>query len=87
MLKISALTLMILASVICGSYAQTPGSEDEALKKGIDYGRHDKYDEAIAEFNNALKINPNSANIYYDCGVIYDKKGDLDCPNCSFCCC
>ena len=69
---------MTLSLSICNSYAQTSESEEEALKKGIDYGRHDKYDEAIAEFSNALKINPNSANIYYDRGVIYDKKGDLD---------
>lgn len=76
MLKIGVLTLITLFSAVCGSYAQT--SEDEALKKGIDYGRHDKYDEAITEFDNAIKINPNSANTYYDRGVIYDKKGDLD---------
>ena len=77
-IKIGALVLIGLSLFIFNGYARAAGMEDEALKKGIDYGRHDKYDEAITEFDNAIKANPNSANIYYDRGVIYDKKGELD---------
>ena len=75
--KTSVLILVTLFFGVCTSFAQAP-TEEDILKKGIDYSRHDKYDEAIAEFNNAIKINPGSANAYYGLGFIYDKKGDLD---------
>jgi len=75
--RVSLLVLVVLSLGICGSYAQGP-TEEDVLKKGVDYSRHDKYDEAISEFNNAIKINPSSANAYYGLGFIYDKKGDLD---------
>ncbi len=72
---IGALTIMILSLTVCKSYAQT--SEEETMRKGIDLTRHDKFDEAITEFNKAIAINPKSANAYYSLGFTYDKKGDL----------
>jgi len=36
-----------------------------------------QYDEAIATYNKALQINPNSAEAYIQRGVAYHRKGDL----------
>ncbi|MFM7449525.1 MAG: tetratricopeptide repeat protein [Leptolyngbyaceae cyanobacterium] len=36
-----------------------------------------QYDEAIAAYNKALQINPNSAEAYIQRGVAYHRKGDL----------
>ena len=37
-----------------------------------------QFDEAIADCNEALRLNPQSAETYIDRGVIYCDKGDLD---------
>ena len=71
-----AITITTLLSPACKSYAQN--TEEDALKKGVDFTRHDKLDEAIAEFNKIITANPKSANAYYNLGFAYDKKGDLD---------
>jgi len=73
---IGVLTIIILSLVVCNGYAQT--AEDEALKKGVDLIRHDKFDEAITEFNNVIAVDPKSASAYYNLGFAYDKKGDFD---------
>ncbi|MCX5678944.1 MAG: tetratricopeptide repeat protein [Candidatus Omnitrophica bacterium] len=70
------LIIVMLSLVVCNSYAQT--AEEEALKKGVDLIRHDKFDEAIAEFNNVITVNPKSTSAHYNLGFAYDKKGDLD---------
>lgn len=72
--KISAPVLIILISVVCSSYAQT--TEEETLRKGVDLARHEKLDEALAEFNKVIAADPKSANAYYNMGFAYDKKGD-----------
>ena len=78
LIKTGIFTLIAASLIICNGYAQTENPEESALRKGVDFNRQDKYDEAIAEFNNAIKINPNSANAYYNLGIIYDKKSDSD---------
>ena len=65
---------MMLALGLCSAYGQ---SEDESLRKGASLIHHDKYDEAIAEFNKVIAANPKSASAYYNLGFAYDKKGDL----------
>ena len=36
------------------------------------------YDRAIADFDEAIKLNPNDANAYYNRGLAYKKKGDKE---------
>jgi len=36
------------------------------------------YDRAIADFNNALRLDPNNARIYHERGNAYNTKGDKD---------
>ena len=69
------LTIIILSLIVCNGYTQT--AEDESIKKGTDLIRHDKFDEAIIEFNKVITVNPKSAAAYYNLGFAYDKKGDL----------
>lgn len=56
-------------------------NEDLILKSmnllGTIYIEEKKYAEAKEEFESILKKNPNSADAYYNLGVIYEKQGDL----------
>ena len=67
------LTTMMLALYLCSAYGQT---EDESLRKGAGLIHHDKFDEAIDEFNKVIAADPKSASAYYNLGFAYDKKGD-----------
>ena len=75
-ISISVLTIFMLSLAVCNGHAQT--TEDESMKKGVDLVRHDKFDEAIAEFNNVISVNPKLTSAHYNLGFAYDKKGDLD---------
>ena len=44
-------------------------------EKGIEYGKQGKYDEAIKEFQQVAAIEPNIANVHYNLGLAYKKKG------------
>jgi hypothetical protein len=47
-------------------------------KRGTAYLKKGRYDEAIGEYNKALKINPRSAVAYYNRSVAYTSKGQYD---------
>ena len=68
-----------------------PTSEvrDEAVKtslevattyhnEGYAYYREGKYEQAIASYNEAIRINPENAKVYVDRGDAYGKKCDID---------
>jgi tetratricopeptide (TPR) repeat protein len=48
------------------------------LNKGLDYLDRKMYDDAIAEFNKAIEINPDYTDAYYNRGLSNAKKGNLD---------
>ena len=50
----------------------------EYFQKGINYFREKKYEEAIAEFEKALKIDPNLAEGYYGLGYAYCYKNQSE---------
>jgi len=50
----------------------------EYFQKGIDCFREKKYEEAIAEFEKALKIDPNLAEGYYGLGYAYCYKNQCE---------
>jgi len=72
-------SLFIIASFLVGfsCYAQQSNEED-FLKKGKEYVQSGKKDEAIAEFNKAIEINPNNAEAYCNRGFVYTLKGNAD---------
>jgi len=50
----------------------------EKLEKLVELGKfyflNEKYDNAISKFKEAIKINDNDAEIYYNLGVVYESK-------------
>lgn len=46
--------------------------------RGIDLGVKGQYDKAIADFDQALRLNPDYADAYYNRGLAWDKKGNYD---------
>jgi tetratricopeptide (TPR) repeat protein len=47
-------------------------------KHGADLYRHGRYDEAILQFNEAIKTSPNYAIAYNNRGLAFAVKGDLE---------
>lgn len=56
--------------------AMQPGREH--FNKGIQFALKGQHDDAIKEFEETLKYNPNSAETYNNLGFEYMDKGDLD---------
>ncbi|MHC4996131.1 MAG: tetratricopeptide repeat protein, partial [Planctomycetota bacterium] len=48
-----------------------PGNPDHPNNLGILYHRHRRYDEAIQAYQDALKIKPDYAAVYYNLGITY----------------
>ena len=46
--------------------------------RGVTYGKKGKYDQAIQNFSEAIKLKPDFVDAYYNRGNAYLKKGDLD---------
>jgi len=47
-------------------------------QKGLVYERQGKFDKAIIEYKNAIKVNPQFSEAYYQLGLLYRVKGDLN---------
>lgn len=48
------------------------------IDRGEYHGHLGQYDQAIAEFNNAIKLSPNNADAFNDRGLAYILKGDIE---------
>jgi len=48
------------------------------LQKGITYFDNKDYDRAMIEYSEAIRLNPNLAQAYYNRGQVYFLKGDWD---------
>ena len=59
-----------------------PESVQETVRTHLDHGRacldKGKYDDAIADYDKAIALNPNHAYAYNNRAVAYGIKGDLD---------
>ncbi len=56
---------------------RAPGMYNFYLNRGRLLRDHDRADEALADFNEALKINPDLGESYYERSLCYHKKGDF----------
>src|SRR3990167_1972937 len=50
----------------------------EWFKKGYNYYINKEYDKAIEAYTNAVALNPNYANAYYNRELAYGRKGQYD---------
>lgn len=48
--------------------------EQDLIEMGKFYFLNHKYDEAIGEFQKAIKLNPKNPDIYYNLGLLYETK-------------
>ncbi|HEY2923205.1 MAG TPA: tetratricopeptide repeat protein, partial [Candidatus Binatia bacterium] len=77
--------LGIVALLVLGggvvAYTQFGGSpevkRDRALKKAKAYLSEAKVNEALIEYRNALRADPNSAETHYEFGMALLKQGDV----------
>jgi len=47
---------------------------EKLIELGKFYFLNEKYDEAIRKFKEAIKIDENNAEIYYNLGIVYESK-------------
>lgn len=69
-----AVCLVVLVALACGS---DPERVAEHLERGGTYREEKKWSEAIIEYKNVLKIEPNSADAHYGLAQAYLGKGDV----------
>ena len=72
---IFAVLLLLLIFSATGVYGQTA---TDANKRGLAALDQKDYENAIAEFTEAIKLNPNNAVFYFNCGIAYYRKNDYD---------
>ena len=75
-IKIAASASIAIMLLSFALHAQTPA--EDSLRKGIEYSQQGRNDEAIAEFDKVIAIDPASADAYYNRGFVHYRKGSLD---------
>ena len=73
--KLFLLFLLILGSVSCSNKEQ---QAQKHYKKGFEFHNQGSLDQAIEEYQEALKLNPSYAEVYMNLGAIYVSKKDYD---------
>ena len=71
--KISLIFLLSIFS--CVGFAQNKDDAKSLVKQGIVLNDAGKYDEAIAKYNEAIKVDPNYATAYYEMGYTLFSTG------------
>ena len=49
---------------------------DDYVNRGNAWSELGEYKKAFADYNNALKVNPNYGEAYYNRGIIFEKRGE-----------
>ena len=66
-------------AVLASSPAQATGqTAAEFHKRGLDRARHCQYDEAIADFTEAIRLDPKDADSHTDRATVYAEIGNHD---------
>ena len=78
-LNLSILFLFSIVAVIVipqGSIAQK--SAQDYIKKAQSHIQKNEYERAVKKLNQAIKINRDSFNAYYNLGIVYSEQGKLE---------
>jgi len=74
-------TAAVLLAVSCnktGLKQTTPQTAEDYHARGLEYLNNGDYDNAIADFTQAINLNPYSAEAYFNRGEAYTNEGDYD---------
>lgn len=70
------LSLLVVTLFICVGYGLSLAQDEyQYIKQGENYWGMGKLNEAISEFEKALKVNPNSTQAYHGLGRVHFKQG------------
>ena len=69
--------LGLLPTALSCSGPKTPGAE-EANERGFSHAEKGDHDKAIADFTEAIRLDPKDATAYNNRGASYAEKGDHD---------
>lgn len=70
--------LVFIMTMLCAHAFCAETAVQDALKRGVEYSREGRDDEAIAEFNKVIALSPSLVDAYYNRALVYYKKGMLD---------
>ena len=69
--------LGLLPMALSCSRQKTPGAE-EAIERGLSHAEKGDHDQAIADYTEAIRLDPKIAAAYYNRAISYAEKGDHD---------
>ena len=73
-----ALVLLLGLLAISGCGRSNEEQAIAAYNRGISYIEKGEFDKAIADYTEAIRLNPKNAKAYYNRGTSYAKKGEQD---------
>ena len=73
-----AVAFMGLLPLTVSGCSQKKAEAVDAFKRGISYAKKGDYDKAIADYTEAIRLDPKDAAAYYNRGTSYAHKGDYD---------
>lgn len=80
--RVSSSTIAVLPACATSGAEQAlnldPVLAQAAFERGVGYARNRLYDRAIAEFTNALQLNPRDAASYYNRGTARASRRSVD---------
>src|SRR4051812_29003810 len=69
---------LLLPPLAVSRSSQKSTEADEAYNRGVSHFGKGDYDKAIADYNEAIRLDPKHALAYYNRGLSYAMKGDHD---------
>lgn len=77
-LKMNLVLKFLLALVVCLFLSAYTSICENSFSRGLSYLETGDYNNALVEFSNEIKLNPNNASAYNYRGVVKAKRGDFD---------